>query len=278
MKECINNYLQQYKAEDLVLFTKLFSIIFAILLLFNFYNQYRFFRTSPQKVYAKKVKILGLFYLPDLSEKQFLLLGFTLLLSLMMIAFGIYTKLFIAIALLSYFSYYSSIIKLDYIQRKTNLLPFILIVLLLSPALNKDADTSYPSWEILLIKIGIVQMYLSSGIQKLKHSGIKWCNGYSLQAYLLENYLWNEKKTALIISKKRWLCSLLSWLTLLFELGFVFIIFFPSLTYLFVTLAFLFHWGTYISMRINYLKYLLPVYMIFFTDPFSVLLKMWNAL
>ena len=117
-----------------------------------------------------------------------------------------------------------------------------------------------------MIKIAIAQIYFSSGIQKLKHSGLDWCNGKSLQAYLIENYLWSDRKAGYLLASKSGLCAVLSSLTLFFELSFWAIIFFPQLTFVYVTMALLFHIGTYLTMRINYLKYLGPVYLVFFID------------
>ena len=93
-----------------------------------------------------------------------------------------------------------------------------------------------------------------------------WFNGKYLQAYLLENYLWTDRTSALAVAGKPLLCVLMSTLTLVFELTFWVVIFFPKLIFLYVAIALLFHIGTLVTMRINYLKYLSPVYLVFFTD------------
>ncbi|MFM7022565.1 MAG: hypothetical protein ACKOXB_06265 [Flavobacteriales bacterium] len=248
------------------LFARLFFFFLALQLLFNFPQQLRYFKTQPQRLYRKKVKILRLFSLPELTTTYFVLFGIMLLLSLILAAAGIYMKLFTALALLCYFPYFMSIISMPSIQRKTNLIPFVLLVLLVSPSVSESIDKPAPSWELLLIKIAIVQMYLSSAVQKLIHSGWRWCKGSTLQAHLMENYLWNEKKITLILAQNKGLCTALSYFTLLFELSFIILLFLPHLTYLYLSLALLFHLGTLLTMRINYLKYLLPVYMVFLTD------------
>ena len=252
--------------NHVLMFTKLFCVTLVIQLLINFGAQLRYFKTQPSRVYGRPVKLLRKFQLPALSENQFILSGIVLILCLLFAAFGIFAREFLIIALICYFLYFNPIISLAYIQRKTNLLPLVLLVLIVSPALNGALDKPATSWEIILIKIAIAQMYFSAGIQKIRQSGLSFCDGRSLQAYLLENYLWSDRKIGLLLAKKRWLCSLLSMLTLLFELTFWVIIFLPQLTFVYLAIALFFHIGTLLTMRINYLKYLAPVYMVFFTD------------
>ncbi|MGN6398638.1 MAG: hypothetical protein ACTHMI_23920 [Mucilaginibacter sp.] len=184
----------------------------------------------------------------------------------MLVTLGFYARVFVFIALISYFFYFSQIISLAYIQRKTNLLPIVLLVLLLSPSLDKPLLAPSTGWELLLIKIALLQVYFSAGLQKLTQSGIGWLSGRNLQAYLLENYLWSGRKGALLIAEKPLLCNVLSTLILFFELTFWIVLFFPQVTFFYLVFALMFHIGTLITMRINYLKYIGPVYLVFFTD------------
>jgi hypothetical protein len=156
--------------------------------------------------------------------------------------------------------------SLAYIQRKTNLLPITLLILAASPSINDSLDNPSTNWELTLVKIAIAQMYLSAGIQKLRFSGLSWCNGKSFQAALMQNYMWSDSIAAYNLAKKTALCAAFSTLTLLFELSFGLVIFFPQLSYVYIAIALFFHLGTLITMRINYIKYLSPVYMVFFTE------------
>jgi hypothetical protein len=248
------------------LFAKLFCAVLAIQLLFSFREQYLYFLTKPEKIYGAPPKLLGLFRIPRPGKTLFLLLGCLLLLSLCAVTAGFFQRFFVLIALLSYFFYFTPIMSLAYIQRKTNLLPFVLLVLLFSPSTGNSIHTPGTAWELTLIKIAIAQLYLSAGLQKIRHSGFTWLSGKSLQAYLLENYLWSDQKAALQLALRPRLCLFTSVLVLLFELSFWIIIPIPSLTLIYVAGGLLFHIGTLVTMRINYLKYLLPVYMIFLTD------------
>ena len=53
---------------------------------------------------------------------------------------------------------------------------------------------------------------------------------------------------------------------LCFEMTFWVVLFAPGLTYIYFTIGILFHLGTYITMRINYLKYLTPIYTVFIAN------------
>src|SRR5471030_2218808 len=248
------------------MFSKLFCIALAIQILINFGAQLRYFKSQPARIYGKPIKLLRKFQLPPLSQNQFFFSGIILVTSLFFAAFGIYRRFALIAAFIFYFPYFNSIISLAYVQRKTNLLPLVLLILAISPSINQPLNGYAAAWEIVLIKIAVTQIYFSSGIQKLKHAGLSWGNGQSLQAYLLENYLWSDRKAGYLLAQKIRLCAALSCLILFFELSFGIIIFLPQFTFVYIAMALFFHIGTYLTMRINYLKYLGPVYMVFFVD------------
>lgn len=254
------------------LFSKLFCAVLAIQLLFSFREQYQYFLTNPQKIYGPPPKLLGMFRLLAPGKVLFLVSGGLLLLSLCAVTAGCFSRFFVLIALACYFCYFTPIISLAYIQRKTNLVPFVLLVLLVSPSLGDSISSPGTAWELVLVKIALAQVYFSAGLQKIRYSGASWLNGKSLQAYLLENYLWSDRKAAFKLASMPRFCALLSVLVLLFELSFWIIIPFPFLTPIYIVGGLMFHVGTLVTMRINYLKYILPVYMVFFTNMAFVLL------
>jgi uncharacterized membrane protein YphA (DoxX/SURF4 family) len=249
--------------NNVLMFERLFCSMLAIQLIVNFKAQLRYFKTQPYIIYGKPVKLLAKFQIPAVNETWFVFFGIVLILCLITAAIGFCPQLFLLIALLCYFPYFSSIISLADIQRKTNLIPLVLLVLMVSPSLNHSLYQPSTRWEIVLIKISIAQMYFSAGLQKLGHSFRNWCNGKSLQAFLFENYLWSDRKIGFKLAQNQQLCAILSTLTLFFELTFGIIVLVPGLTFYYVAAAVLFHLGTLIAMRINYLKYMLPVYMVF---------------
>ncbi len=247
------------------LFGKLFCGTFALAIVVNFNDQLHYFRTKPEKIYGQPQKLLGIFRLPTLSEGGFIIAGCVLILSLIAVAVGIAAKLAVLTALICYFIYFNAIRSLGYVQRKTNIAAIVLIVLVVSPSISNTLKGTGTLWEILLIKIAIAQMYFSAGLHKITKGGKGWLSGVVLQMHLLENYLWSDSKLGFRLAANQRLCAFLGTATLVFELSFWIAIVFPQLTYFYVAAALLFHIGTFLTMRINYLIYLSPVYFVFFT-------------
>jgi hypothetical protein len=252
--------------NNTAMFGRLFCAALAVLVSYNFVQQYRYFLTQPSKLYGKGPKLLGLVGFPGLNRYQFLSCGAGFILCLLFVVLNIYPYAAIAIALICYFLYFSQINSLAYVQRKANLIPIVLFILLFSPSLDKPLHFASPTWELTLIKIVLIQVYFSAGIQKIRSSGLGWLNGKYLQAYLIENSLWTDRNAVIAIASNTIMCAVLSLLVLTFELTFGVVLFLPQLTFIYVGFALLFHLGTLITMRINYLKYIGPVYLVFFTD------------
>jgi hypothetical protein len=256
-----------------LVFVKLFSLLLLVIILYNFKDQLRYLKTNPVKIYGNHQKLLNQYPIPSPNPTFYIIFGAIFLISLLAIFLGIHPSIFSFICLVLYFPIFNSIQSLDYIQRKTNLLPFIFLIFIFSSGIHIKYNSPNGVWEIILIKILIAQVYFSAGINKLKKGGIAWITGANLQAYFLENYLWNNGKIIYDVAQRKNLCSVISIVVLFFELSFIIIVFIPKLTFLYVLFGFFFHCSTIVLMRINYLKYLSPVYLIFFCD-----LTIWSKL
>ena len=248
------------------MFLILFCLSLALQIIFNFRKQLRYFESRPAGIYGKPPLLLGKFGLPALSRNQFIAAGVFLIASLLSAACNFYPQLFILTALVCYFLYFNPIMPLSYIKRKTNLIPLVLLILLATPAIGFPLNHPAENLSIILVKIVIAQMYLSAGLQKIRRAGIVWADGESLRTFLIEHYLWGDTKPALALAEAPRLCRFLSRLILFFEFTFWIIILLPQLTYFYVALGLLMHLGILYTMRINYIKYLTPAYMVFFTD------------
>lgn len=248
------------------MFGRVFCGTFALIIMVNFNDQLCYFRTMPERIYGKPQKLLGKLRLPILTEGGFIIAGCVLIVSLIAVAWGVAIKPSLLAALVCNFIYFNSIQSLAYIQRKTNLAAFVLLILVVSASVSNNLSGTGTLWEIVLIKVAIAQMYFSAGLQKITKGIDNWINGRLLQIYLSENYLWSDSKPALRLAARQRFCAFLSICTLIFELSFWIVLVFPELTYLYVAGALLFHIGTLVTMRINYLKYLSPVYLVFFTQ------------
>jgi hypothetical protein len=267
------NIFQPKHHNHFPIFVKTFCLSLIVIILWHFKDQYAYLKTRPTKIYGKHQAFLNLYFLKSPKPIFYIIFGICLILSLVAVFLGINPSLFSFFCFLLYFPYFNSVQSLDYIQRKTNLLPFVFLIFVFSSAIHLKTNAQSGIWEIILIKTLLIQIYLSAGINKLKKGGLEWINGSNLQAYLLENYLWYEIPITLKIAQKKAFCSFFSILVLLFELTFIIIIFIPNLTFYFVIFGALFHFSTMILMRINYLKFLSPVYLIFFCD-----LPIWSKL
>ena len=259
--------------------TRIFQILFcsvlAVQLLLGFHRQLGYFQTTPARVYGPPPRLLGRLTLPTLTSGQFILFGMVLIVSLVCAALSFVPRLFLALALLSYFLYFNPIMSLAYVQRKTNLIPLVLLVLLFAPGTGGPLTQETPQWPLWLIKIGVAQMYFSAAVQKLRHAGWRWCNGRSLRAYLMDHYLWGDSELALKLARLPGVCMALSSVILVFELTFFLILLWPQLTLIYVVVGIAFHLSTALTMRINYLKYLSPVYLVFVFDVERQLRAMW---
>ncbi len=248
------------------LFVKCYCFVLAIIFLVNSHNQLLYFKSNVKRKYINSQKIFNLITIPLITKKVFVFYGFSFVISLIFIVFDFFTTISGLLAIFFYFMYFSQIQSLSYIQRKTNTIPIILLVIVVSSIYNFPTYIFGHVWEILLLKIVFSQMYLSAGINKIRLGGLRWLNGHSTQAYLLENYLWNGNKLTLLISNNIVFCAFLSYLIFLYEVSFWIIIIYPQFTLFFVLFSLSFHLSTNYLMKINYLKYLAPFYFIFFID------------
>ena len=259
------------------MFLILFCVGLAATLIVNFRDQFLYFRTAPQRLYGRPPGLLGWLPAPSLSSGQFWIAGAVLIVSLLGVAAGVVPHLLLAIALVCHFVYFNPITSLAYVQRKANLAWVVLLILLVSPALDRPLREPAPQWPIVLAKIALAQMYLAAGVQKLRRTGWRWCSGGSLQAYLVEHYLWGDMTWAFRVARSAWLCRILSTGVLAFELTFILIVIVPGLTWWYVMAGVAFHAGTAAVMRIDYWKYVAPVYLVFVTAPALQLVNWFTA-
>jgi hypothetical protein len=124
-----------------------------------------------------------------------------------------------------------------------------------------------PTWPIVIIKILIIQIYVSAGYSKLRATGLKWATSSQLQGILLLQHMKFDIPVAVRASKSELLCSVLAILTISHQITFPIILLFPSLELYYVVAALLFHLGTRLLMRIDYLTYQGPAYFIFAVLP-----------
>jgi len=129
-----------------------------------------------------------------------------------------------------------------------------------------DATSPYAAWPLRFVQVIIILLYFLSGYAKLKISGWEWANGTTLQWYLMNDYLTFGAPEGLWLANHKTLCILLSYLTLIFETGFILALFMPRYAPWFLLVSFSFHLGTYITMR-TFFEFLWLAYPVFFNFP-----------
>jgi hypothetical protein len=235
------------------LFSSLYCGVIGFETLIHYSELLRFFRTMPARVYGPPPLLLSAIPLPFENERLFIASGCVFMLALAMAAAGIDLPVTISVALLCYPFYFRPILPHGHIQRKTNLIPMVLIALIVSPA-----------HAIVLAKLCLALVYLSAGFEKLRAAGLRWADGHTLQAYLLEHYIYTERPQALWLAQQPRLCRWLSTAVLTWELSFWLILIFPPLEWVYIPVGLGFHAGTSIGMRIHYWVYFCPAYLAFF--------------
>jgi hypothetical protein len=239
------------------LFSGLYCGAIAGQTLIHYPDLLRFFRTQPARLYGEPPLLLSSIPLPFENEGVFLAAGYGFTLALAIAAAGIVPPASLSVALLCYPFYFRPILPHGHLQRKANIIPMVLIALIAAP-----------HHAIPLVKLCLALVYLSAGIEKLRAAGLRWADGLSMQAYLLEHYLYSGRPQALWLAERPRLCRWLSTAVLSWELSFWLILFFPALAWVYVPMGLGFHAGTSIGMRIHYWVYFCPAYLVFFAPSF----------
>jgi hypothetical protein len=222
-------------------------------------SQAEFYRTHAHR----PARICRLVRPPRLSRPVFRTAGLAFVFALLMAAVGIAARYFAFLAIMLYFLYFSQILQLSYIGRKTNLIPIVLMILLCAPGVTAPFSTAPPVWPVLAAQAVVACVYMSAGLAKLRNTGLRWASGIQLQAYLFSNYLWRDSELTWRVAKSRRLCAAASCGTLFIELFFPLAIVSRLLALFFVTAAIILHFSTHVTMGVNYLRYWWPNFLPF---------------
>ncbi|MBC8110546.1 MAG: hypothetical protein H7Y04_05745 [Verrucomicrobia bacterium] len=100
---------------------------------------------------------------------------------------------------------------------------------------------------LLGIQLTLSWAYLQAGLEKLLVSGWQWFQPETLQFHLLTH----QAPAGIWLARYGFLCMTLQFLVIAFELGFVLVVFFPKIRYVFIISGVLFHLGTYIFLNVG---------------------------
>jgi uncharacterized membrane protein YphA (DoxX/SURF4 family) len=119
-------------------------------------------------------------------------------------------------------------------------------------------------WFFQFIKCFLGVVYFSAGISKLAHSRGDWLTGRSLIYFLEQDGIANSRPLGIWVSQNHYLCILLAWALIAFQILFVFAIHKRKWKTMFTSAGIVFHLSTELMMKANFpgfigvLAFLLP--------------------
>lgn len=134
----------------------------------------------------------------------------------------------------------------------------------LRPRLSEADARPLIRWPLRVIQWVLVLIYLSAGISKLLHGGLDWLNGHTMAYFLSEDGIqwYDGRGIGMWLTQYPSILSLLSVVTLAFELTFVLAVLFPRLAWVYVVGGTAIHTGIYIMQRAPFFQFIL-LYIVF---------------
>lgn len=250
------------------------SAVFAVFS-YHFRDQWRYM-TLTRGIFPQAL-FLGKWPVPRLSSRIFGAVGLAFLLCLGLATFGIMPRLFLLTCCVLYFLYFGNIRSLSYVVRKSNLVPQLLFVMALAPGVSRPLTEPCPTWPLSIVKILIIQVYFSAAYSKLRATGLQWATPSQLQSILMLQNMKFDIPLAAKAAQNGLSCSAIGVLTLVHQVTFPIVLLFPRLEPYYVIAALLFHLGTKLLMRIDYLTYQGPAYISFAIIPLGHYLMTFSS-
>lgn len=126
-----------------------------------------------------------------------------------------------------------------------------------------------------LTMILLAMFYYAAGIGKYIYGGAEWHDGHSIQFRLIEFYANADGVIGLWIAKSFLLCQILSYVTLIFEIGFPLCLFYRKLQKIAVIGTAFFIFSVFVVMRIDFISFVIPGYFVFL--PWNRILPYFEA-
>ncbi len=114
-------------------------------------------------------------------------------------------------------------------------------------------------WPLLMVAWLFSLIYMSAAVCKLGGGGLDWLNGYTLQAYMMQDALYWRTELGPIFAQEHTFMWLLGWFTLIFEGFFWIVLVRPRWGWLLALTGISFHLGIFMTMRAPFAMYL-PAY------------------
>ncbi|WP_028982022.1 hypothetical protein [Sporocytophaga myxococcoides] len=227
------------------------TLFYCTLLYFSleFYND--LILLSSIKVFFKPVFLLKITGFGFPSELPGLILYVILLLSCILCILNIY-PVFTAITAVVTFIYFQAVFfsfeKIDHGYTTLNYAGLVMPFLLYQQQKNVNRGSLLlPDWPLQLIKLSLCLCYLLAGLEKLFISKGVWLSPVTFKSYL---YL-HQAPLGMQILNYPALCAALSIAAMIFQLGFICILWNEKLKWIFLPAGILFHLGTVVLLGIS---------------------------
>lgn len=269
--------IREHGKSHYLLLTKIF---YLGLVYYTWTWIFDFERIVRMEAFYKGVLLYRIFHLPILPLPFYYFLYLIYILSIVFVLFRYREILFsiLAVIILLLFQGYSfSFEKIDHGQVTLTyaamLMPALLYEIKIQDQYKSSPDSHKISWTLFLIQLTIAGVYFLAGAEKLFTSGFDWATAETFRSYVRLH----EQSLGIIVAENKLLAHLLPWGALLFQLGFILVLFQKRLTLLFLILGIFFHLGTKLLMDIGpYISSWIFVY-IFFVD-WDVVSLRWKEL
>jgi hypothetical protein len=218
------------------------------------------------EVFYRPILLYKILHLSFPSETGIAIIYSVLLISCLACIFNIYPILFSIIAILNFIliqGYLFGFEKTDHgfapFTYAGLLMPFMIYYY---EKARKYDHEHLPGWPLKLILTTLALCYLFSGLEKILISNFQWFMPGTFKAYLKLH----ETPWGLTIMQSDLLCTLLPIMTLLFQVGFILVLFFKKSRWLFIPAAVIFHISTYLVFNVGGFTNPWILVLVFFID------------
>jgi len=231
-------------------------------------------------------KVAGIDWLrvPLLDADQTYIVGLILGLCLLLAGLGKAVRITLFASFCLYFFYFGQLRLIGDVYEKTNIFPFIITILALSPRVDgslfesstrqaiwrgNEADSVLglsQSWPLWVIKAKIVIVFLSATWGKISNSGIDWVLSDTFKNILIWHHLWHELPLGYWLAGVDWLLPLVAGAVLLLEASAFIVLLNPRFQYVWVSGVVVFHLMTALTLGIYYINYWGFAYLVFVDD------------
>ncbi|MCC6739483.1 MAG: hypothetical protein IT452_10595 [Planctomycetia bacterium] len=290
LQRFLRNFFHQGDARRLNGFRIAFCTLLAAALLWKAPGSDRLF-VSP--IYSP-IPLFEQLGIPLVSLHVFRVLRALLVSSLVLAAAGILARPALAASVVLYFLYLGTYLGLtkqpgtNYVNHSDNMAFFVLLVLAAAPKVGllgfegwwrrgrrwaaTDEEAACSEWALPLIATALGVVYFGSAWCKLVSSPL-WADGTTLQAYLGMKHLTVDAEWGFRLAQHWWLCLLGGIATIVFELLFCTVVFFPRFSRIYALAGLCFHGSILVTMKINFFATHGFTYLVFLFWPSPALLK-----